>query len=93
MIRLLVNVTGLLLLMVTCLQISYLGVKNYLRYRSFSKESKTVHHQLVALTHQQNNYVEMLNRSSDPKFWELEAKQRLGLSYKNEIIYKIHFER
>ena len=93
MIRVVFLTLGVCLLVLTTLQTTYLGIKNYLRYRSFHKEASAIRSELDHLTIQTHQFSEMLSRSQHPSFWELEAKQVLGLSYKTETVYKLYFER
>lgn len=84
---------GCLLLVCFSIQLSYLGFKNFLRYYAFKEEYQALVSKKKIVEQQINYYETILAQSKLQKFWELEAKQRLGVSYTDETVYKIIMEK
>lgn len=69
--------------------ISYIGIKNVFRYNAFKREDRKAVHNLHLLTQINTQYKQQLLAMSQHKFWEREAKLKLGFVNQGEEVYRL----
>lgn len=69
--------------------ISYIGIKNVFRYNAFKREDRQAVKELHSLTQINTQYKQKLLAMSHHKFWEREAKLKLGFVNQGEEVYRL----
>lgn len=69
--------------------ISYIGIKNVFRYNAFKREDRKAVHDLYLLTQINTQYKQKLLAMGQHKFWEREAKLKLGFVNQGEEVYRL----
>jgi cell division protein FtsB len=73
----------------TFIYISYIGIKNVFRYNAFKRDYEQVVDKLGLLAQKNTQYKQKLLSMGQNKFWEKEAKLKLGFVKQGEEIYRL----
>ncbi len=82
---LVLGATGLLLL-----YICYIGLKNIFRYNAFMLEYRHLNTQVEEETQRNLMLKRQLSKMNDADYWEVQAKQKLGLICEGEVVYRLY---
>ena len=86
------QVKSFIILVITALLVySFtISLRNYMRLTNLKKQYVKLEEKLNELTYQNQYYNNLLEVSDTKLFWELEAKQKVGYSHPNEVVFKFY---
>lgn len=86
------QVKSFIILVITALLVySFtISLRNYMRLTNLKKQYVKLEEKLNELTYQNQYYNNLLEVSDTKLFWELEAKQKVGYSQPNEVVFKFY---
>ena len=83
------NTSFFILSIIILFYVCAIGIHNLFRYNAFNKDYNTAAKHYLNELHLNKEYIKQLLLIDTPEYWELLAKEKLGYTNKNEVVFKI----